>query len=521
MAQDQDDTYGLQDPDQLLAQQNAAYEQAQLRAPNASARNINAGLQSLNGMFGGGPAVNKARQVQAQFQSIMEQVNQNSPQDEDPLTKQLRTSQAISSGMIGIAPQVALRAQEQAVRIAQAQQQQGILNLKTQEAQQTLAQETYKNKLLQNTPQTMFLAQDQGKDDNGMPLGYKAVKSYDLTDSNTPAAMRADMMAAKQNGQDLIPMNADTMAQTKLQYAQASGAARIQASMQAAMARMYATDNKQPGGGSINDRMSNRVMSAAAFGADTLSSISSMPFGTVTQDTYDKETGGLVGTLKTSMGLFGGAPGAVTPGAGMWELAGQHLRSALTTDDQKLYNTYMTGLEQSLATIDRQGLGQGGQTFAHNIRDALRIQPTDSPIAVMGKLAEARAMMDKGTEVYLASKTADPGVVEKITKDLDDMHKAVPFTRNDVIAFDRAAQKDPTMSFAQYAQKSGLSGAANQESNKAPQFQTPTIGTDMHGHPAKAVFGGGRQLENNGVGPADAASRGYGSVVDKGLYGGQ
>jgi hypothetical protein len=506
MAQDQDDTYGIVDPDELLQQQSDAYARAQ-QNPNLAARMASAGLQGLENANGGGYAVQKARQVQSQLQSIMQGINQGSDPNEDPLTKQLRTASAIGSGMMGISPQIALRAQDQAVRLAQAQSQQKLLNVKMEQEQTELGAEKFKANVLQNTPQTMTLVADQGKDENGLPLGYKDVKTYDLTDANSAAQIRADMMQAQQNGQSLIPMTPSELANSRVQVAASNAQARYQSAMLAAQAREQAAAIAAQKSGvqsSMNERFSNRILSASDLGSAALTNIASMPFG-------------------THSGWFGTQYG-MSPGASLYDMTSGNLRNALSTQDQQLYNNMVTGMYRNLAMVEQQGGLQGGQQFAESIRSALQLRPTDTPLTVMSKLADARQILDRGTEVYLKSKTADPQVVDMINARLNSMHKAIPFTQQDVIAFDRAQQKSPELTFSQWAQSQGLNGTAQ---NSPSPFTTLPMGKDENGVPAKRVYGGGKAVENNGqpappfVQTTGAASRGYGSTVDKGLYGGQ
>jgi hypothetical protein len=360
-----------------------------------------------------------------------------------------------------------------------------LLNLKTQEAQQTLQQETRKNTIAQNTPQTLYLAEDQGTDNYGMPLGYKGIKSYDLTDSDTPAAVRADLAAAEANGQKVVPMTAEQLANHQIDVSRATGIARIQAGVEAAMARIQAAQIAAEKKGQATGNqlmMQNRIMSAADLGSASLTNIASLPFG-------------------TRSGYFGTQYGS-SPGASLTELSHGILRNALSTQDTQLYNTMVTGMYRNLGMIEQQGGLQGGQQFAEQIRSALQLREGDTPLAVMGKLADAKQILDRGTEVYLSSKTADPDVVAKVNAQLSAMHRAVPWTQQDVIAFDRAEQKTPGMTFSQWASNQRLSGAgSDQRAIDVPStLSTPDLGKDRNGKPAKLVFdANGDPLPNNGV----------------------
>jgi hypothetical protein len=481
-----DDTYGLQDPDELLQQQTTAYAAAQQRAtPMQFGRN--GALQGVTNMFGGGPEVTKARQTQAQFQSIMEQVNANSDPDEDPLTKSMRTAQAIGAGMININPQVALRAQDQAVRLAQAQKQQQLLGVQTQEAQTRLSEEQYKLTVAKNTPQTLYMAQDQGTDPKtGLALGYQQLKSYDLTDPAAGSQIRADMASAQSNGQQPQLLNEDQMGQMKLKVAQDNYARTTQAAMIAAQQReQTALDrinnpNAAGGRGSQMQQMyTQRMLSAADGASSALENIASMPFGSNT-------------------GWFAKQMGTVSQGNGLFDLAGGALRQSLTSDDQKLYNTFTAGLGMNIAMLEKQGGLAGGTQFMNQIQAKLNILPTDSPLVVMGKLAEARASIDRNIEVTMAAKTTDPDIKALLQTRLDQMHKAVPFTREDVVAFDKAAKSDPGLTYSQWANKNSVTNASSRVGPTV--LQSPPLGVDRNGKPAKMVFdSNGDPVPNNGV----------------------
>lgn len=524
-----DDTFGLQSPDALLQTQADAYDKAQQNS-NATVRNVSSGLYGITNAFGGGPAVTQARRTQAAMQDIMSQVNANSDPNEDPLTKQLRQAQAISQGMIGVDPNVALRAQDQAVRLSQAAKQQQLLSLQTDVERQTLSNEQYKSQVDRNTPKILYTAVDQGKDENNMPLGYKPVKAYDLTDPNTAAQLRADMQAAQDSGSPLQVMTPDQMAQTKLQSAQAAGQARIQASIVAAQQREQSTldkinnPNAAGGRGSAMQQMYNQRMLSAADGASgALETIAAMPFGSNT-------------------GYFAQLTGTVSVGKSLFDVAGGVLRQALTTDDQKLYNSYTAGLGMNIAMLEKQGGLAGGTAFMNQIQAKLAILPTDSPLVIMGKLAEARASIDRNIEITMAAKTTDPDIKALMEQRLEQMHKAIPFTRADVNAFDAASKADPGLTYTQWAQKNNVVNADSRNGGPV-NYPTPQMGTDANGKPGRAVFGGGRQLNGDtgqpmpqlttpnpgDSGPAvsgsilrgNAASRGYGDPLGNQIYGNQ
>lgn len=476
----QDDTYGLQDPDDLLQAQTDAYERAQMNATPMN-RASNAGIFAANQFGGGGPAVNKARQVQAAFQDIMSQTNANSDPNEDPLTKSLRQAQAISQGMIGVSPQIALRAQDEAVRLSQAAKQQKLLGLQTDFEQQKLSDEQYSSQIMHNTPHIGYLAQDQGKDENGIPLGYKEVGQFDLTDPGTPAAVKAAMDTAAQNGQQLQFLNVDQLNDSKIKSAAASAQARITAAYQSAQAREYAaTQTAQRDSVRGNQAMmENRILTAANLGGTALANIGDLPMG-------------------TNSGFFGTQYGA-SPQASLKDMTMGILRNQLTDETQQRYTAMVTGMYRNLGMIEQQGGLQGGQQFAEQIRSALELRKGDSALDVMTKMADARQILEKGTELYMTSKTLDPDKKALVTQTLDRVRQAIPFTQEDITAFARAAQKDPQLTISQWATTQGIPGSANGP-GKPQTYTTPPLGKDSAGIPTKALFDDNGRVTNNGVG---------------------
>jgi len=446
-------------PQDVAQSQQDAYQKSQ-QSPNATTRaygNIQAGIQ---GFFGGGPQMNQAKAIQARLQQILQGVNQNSDPDEDPINKQLRTANAIANGMVDLSPKMALAALDQTVKLSQAKTQQSLLGLRTQAEKEDLEEKQYALQVKKNTPIPYVLAQDAGKDANGLPLGYTSVKSYDLSEPDAAQQMRADMLAAKANGQTLIPMTMKDLVDNKTQAQIARGQYALQKAYVDGANRVALADQK---GSAMNDRFADRIMSSADLGTAALSNVASMSFG-------------------ANSGYLGGTIGA-KEGANLQDIIGGNLRDKLSTQDQQLYNTVIQGLGRNLTNIEMQGGLQGGQSMAKQLSQSLAIYPEDTPLTIMGKLAEARQILDRGTEIYLNSPKADPGKVAIIQKRLDDLHQAVPFTVPDVIAFNKASKDDPGLSYTQWAQKNKIGNSDSQASSApAKTYTEADIQADMAAH---------------------------------------
>jgi hypothetical protein len=245
--------------------------------------------------------------------------------------------------------------------------------------------------------------------------------------------MHQDMLEAAKNGQTLVPMKLDELLNSKSQVAIARGQYGLQQAMINAQARIQTANQKNS---QMDDRFGDRIMSSADMASVSLGNIAHMRFGSN------------AGYMGTSLGA--------TPGGSLMELAGGNLRAALSSDEQKMYNTIVTGLGTSLARVELNGGLQGGQALSQIIQQRLAITPQDTPISIMTKLAEARQILDNNTEIYTNSSTADPKKVAIIKQRLADMHNAVPFTVDDVIKFQQAQSGSNKPSYSDWAKQSGL-----------------------------------------------------------------
>jgi hypothetical protein len=454
MAQQQQDTsdYGVPDPNELLSEQQASYAQEMARAPSTMSRAILSGIGGLQNFNGGGPQMTEARNVQNTMKSILADANAQAPEGEDPLTKSMRVTAAMAKGLAGVSPRAALQAQDHLVQLAQAKQQQGILTTKGQEAEEQLKQEKLKTTIQSNTPQTVILAQDQGKDESGLPLGYKEYKSYDASDPNSITQLRADQATAKANGLETVPMTLKELIDGRSQTAIARGQYQMQQAMVGAVSREKVAAEKT-GANAVTDRMTNRIMTAADMSATQLSNIASMNFG-------------------VSRGWFGLN---AHPGTSLMDMTKQNLYNALTPEDSQMYNAMAANLYRPLSLLETGGGLQGGQQLSAQIKQALTISPTDSPMTVLTKLAEARQIIDTGSETYLSAKNIDQGVKAQVQSRLEALHSAVPWTPADVIAYKKALETDPQLTFAQFAKTLDIPGAnaAAAQRNQATSLPGP------------------------------------------------
>lgn len=142
--QQQDDDYAdlIQDPGNVQAGITDAYTAAQTNARNSfqlgnavAAQGGNLIGQGFSQMLGnpdiGDPKVVQARHIQGAMTQILQEANNDAPEDESPMDKQQRVATMVAARMSGISPQIALKANMQAVAIQEAKNQQGLITANT------------------------------------------------------------------------------------------------------------------------------------------------------------------------------------------------------------------------------------------------------------------------------------------------------------------------------------------------------------------------------------------------------
>jgi hypothetical protein len=424
-------------PEDVASSEQNQYEQ-QMKGGSVQRNmaNISRGMQLAQG---GGPQMARAQNVQSRLQAILSDVNQGADPDEDPLTKQMRIAKALSVGMIDVAPQIALQANQQAQRIAQAQQQQKLLSTQQQAAQANLDQTQFKDKVQQITGQIVFAKKS---DDGGMEA-YATVNPSDPDYQNKIAQIQAN---AAKDGVQVIPMTSDSFVNGRQAVAQTQAQARQYAADQAAQARQYASDQAlqaamiraaQSGHMMTGNQamMTKRVMTAVDLGAGALTNIAALPFG-------------------SSAGNYFGMGAA--PGESVFKSSFDSLRNKITDLDNQRYSAIASQLERNIATVEAQGGLQGAQQMSKSIAETLKIRPGDQAMTVLTKLADVRRIFEDGTKLYMADPSIPPELKSVVQESLDSMRKSVPYSVHDVTAFLAAQDKDHKLTFTQYAAQRGL-----------------------------------------------------------------
>jgi hypothetical protein len=425
-------------PDDVAASEANTYNQEMQRGGSVQRNmaNISRGMQLATG---GGPQMHQAQNVQQRLQSILSDVNQGADPNEDPLTKQMRIAKALSVGMIDVAPQIALQANQQAQKIGQAQQQQKLLSAQTQQAQANLDQSQFKDRVAQVTGQIVFAKK-------GTDGGLEAYDTVNPADPDYQTKIASIQAQAAKDGVQVVPMTSDSFINGRQAVAQTNAQAKQYASDQSMQARMYASDqsfqaalmrSQQAGQGFSGNQamMAKRIMGSVVLGAGAMTNIAELPFG-------------------ATAGNFFGMGAA--PGESAMRSSWDSLRNKLTDNDNQRYQAIATQLERNIQLVEAQGGLQGGAQMSKSIGETLKFRPEDKVGTVFTKMADVRRIFEDGTKIMLSDPAVPQPLKDVVTQSLNELRTAVPFTVHDVTAFEAAQSKDHKLTFSQYAQQKGL-----------------------------------------------------------------
>lgn len=368
------------------------------------------GLSALTGNPNiGNPQVVQARKISLAMKGILTDVNNSAPDDEDPLDKNLRVAQEVSKRMIDISPQLAMKALQQTQKIQEAKAQQANLTSETNERNVTTA-ERQRQATVNKALGTIVFAKQGEPDAQGLPTGLVAVDSIDPSDPDYAQKAMRIMSDAKQNGDTVIPMSGDKFFNSKDSTAAIRGQYQMAAAQERTRAALDVAQQKTQAGQMTGREymMTSRIVSAADLGTAALQNIIEMPVG-------------------SSTGFFGVGS---APGHGLMQSAGDSLRNTLSSQDTQLYNTKIAGLTRNLAMIESAGLmPQGSLTDSMS---AVIARQGDTESTVLGKLAEARQIIEKGTQATLNNPRLPPAVRQEMQDTLSALATAIPFNQHDV-----------------------------------------------------------------------------------------
>jgi len=185
--------------------------------------------------------------------------------------------------------------------------------------------------------------------------------------------------------------------------------------------------NAAAGGGGRSVVYNGRIIASGNEIAAALHNITDLPVGT---------NAGFLGS---------GQPN----GHGILDATAAALKNELNSDQVKTYNTMWTGISRNLGTLETSGLATTGSLIASI--DKLSIVPGDNGYNVQRKLAEVRQIVDAALEPKLADPTVPPTQKQFIQSVMDKVADAVPYTHQDLTAYRKAVDRNPTLTLADYA----------------------------------------------------------------------
>jgi hypothetical protein len=190
--------------------------------------------------------------------------------------------------------------------------------------------------------------------------------------------------------------------------------------------------NAPAAAGSREAVFQNRVINSLNLGTAALHNITQLPMGADT-------------------GLLGGY--GAHPGVSAMDTMAASLKNKMSDEDVQQYNLMVSGLSRNLAGIETSGLMPPG-SFTDSL-NSVQARPGDTLGVRLGKLAEARQIIETGLQSLLDSPRVTQGQKDKIQARIEDLKKDIPYSVEDTIALTRAPG---TTTMAQLMQQKGLAG---------------------------------------------------------------
>jgi hypothetical protein len=459
----------IPDPDQTEADVSANLQNQVIGSKDWMSRGLavanqgfNQAANGLSQMTGnpniGDPRVVQARHISDAMKNIVAGVNATAPEDEDPLDKNIRVSEAISKQMMNISPAIAMQALAKSAQLQQAKQQQDLLTTQIATAKQNQVEKARQDQVNAALGQVVFAK--QGPQENGLPTGLISMGTLDPSDPDYAQKALKIINDAKANGDTVMPMSTKDFVNSKDTSAATRAQAVIQKAQLDAQSRLQDIAAKGQSGQMDSRSLSiaMRVSNAVSEGTATLQNITELPLGSNT-------------------GVFGiGA----TPGHSLVQSSVDALRNKMSSDDVRRYNVMVTGLSQNLAAVESAGLMPRGTLVNSLDRIAFRAGDDPKGIDALTKLAEARQIIEKGSATLLASPNYPPALKQQMTDDLARLQTSIPFTMHDVTEL--AKQQNGAKTTIQDMIQQRLGKEANATSTATPSGPIATeqdIAADM------------------------------------------
>jgi hypothetical protein len=421
MAQQEPDPFDIQDPNDVEAGVSANLQNQVIGSKDWMSRGLAVANQGFNTAANGlsqatgnpdigDPRVVQARHISDAMKNVVAGVNATSPEDEDPLDKNIRVSEAISKQMMNISPAIALQALQKTAQLQQAKTQQDLLQTQVATAKQNQVEKARQDQVNAATGQVVFAK--KGPEENGLPTGLISMGTLDPSDPDYAQKALKIINDAKANGDDVMPMKVTDFINSKDSTAAIRAQALVQKAQLDGQNRLQDILAKGQAGQMDSRSMSiaARVSNAVSLAVPTLQNITELPIG-------------------SSTGVFGiGA----APGHSLMQSSVDTLRNSMSSDDVRRYNVMVTGLSQNLANIETAGMLPRG-TFINSL-DRISFRAGDDPkgIDALTKLAEARQIIERGSRTMLNNPQFPQSLKDQMSQDLAQLQTTIPFTMHDV-----------------------------------------------------------------------------------------
>lgn len=196
----------------------------------------------------------------------------------------------------------------------------------------------------------------------------------------------------------------------------------------------------------------NRGVVAASEAAADLANVARMPISATT-------------------GLFGGRK----QGPGLFDAGKEALANTITSQEAQTYNVRSAGFQRSLAAIEASGLAPSG-TLTHQM-DQVIFKAGDSYMTKLEKLAQTRQIVEAGMEPFVDDPRVPASTRSSISKALDKVRAAVPYTQEDIDKLGSLQEINPDATLRDVIKQHGLDRA------KAAPAGAPPAGGGIAGPP--------------------------------------
>ena len=450
--------YDIPSPQDAENQQNEQLAQMARFSPQQ------AGFQYGSNAMAGNPAIQHAKKVQDTFKNILSGSEDNAPEDESPLDKGMRISNALARGMASIDPNIAMRANQQYIKYSQAKSQQALIDAEAEGKQLSNKQD----KQAASMDRVVLAAPPKQNPDGTVEMSDPVA----LLDPNSPTynedlAKAAADAAAK--GVTVMPLPAEKWYNGKTMVAAMNNNVRLQVAQKQASERWQAAmlKSQQTGEGNMPSNMAlplMRMMNGLSEGTAALSNLAELPVGASSP-----------WLANVGMGHSGTTVSGATAGNIGW---------GLSSNDQRTYQEAIVGLARTLATVEAAGAAQGLATFSDKVEASIKNRPLDTVGDGIQRLAESRQILENGMRAWLANPKLASAQRDEIEFQLDKLKTIIPYTVHDVLEFRKHSGQLKGQTFGDFVKSRGIGGG---QQNTAPPAAAPPAAAPPAAAPQAAL----------------------------------